>query len=211
MTKLKLKALLFSMKEYERIRDWSNKNAERFDVEMPSGTAFAPLTSIIHAPEVFNADADGLLITNHRNYTEDQLDSVNRILARINKSLFAVSHGTDPVNLQNNERCNQGARNIQFYNTPILKVLHDCIPVLSFLNKRGPTQIVPQKLEEQTKRLEKLGFIFKRNNKTYCLRKQRLVKVLERESNTLHTKYRFEDLLSPEATTASDFIIRSIA
>jgi len=79
--------------------------------------------------------------------------------------------------------------------TPILKTLQDCKPALRWLNNEGPTQELPKEFAEPIKRLETLGIVYRRNNKTFSLRLHRLQKVLAHESQKLSKSYKIEDLL----------------
>lgn len=66
--------------------------------------------------------------------------------------------------------------------SPILDVLEDSLAALTWVNTADSGVSVPEAHTEKLKRLEKLGIIFKRNNTTFGLRKQRLRKLLEREA-----------------------------
>ncbi len=87
----------------------------------------------------------------------------------------------------------------------------DCRLALRWLDESGPTQLLPQKFAEQVKALEKLGIVFRRNNKTLSLRRQRLKKVLDHESQKVNASYNFEDLLNLNVSAEYDTIVRSIA
>jgi len=211
MNKISLDALLFSMSEYESVREWAETNAELFDVRMPSGVAFASLGSVVYEPEIHNTNAAGILIADHNKYSENILNAVASILAARGKQLYAVSNGVRPVVYLVGINQPLEMHEVHYFNTPILKQLFDCRSALCFLNENGPTQVVPKQFEEQVRCLEKLGFVFRRNSKTFSLRHQRLKRVLERESKTLCTDYHLEDLLNAKDCAGSGILVRSIA
>jgi hypothetical protein len=80
--------------------------------------------------------------------------------------------------------------------TPILRTLLDCRSALQWLNVQGPTQELPDKFVESIKCLEKLGFVYRRNNKTFSLRHHRLGKVIAHESSKMARPLKLEDLLA---------------
>lgn len=71
MTRIKLDGLMYSTDDYLAIRDWAQTNQRRFDVNMPSGIAFAPLTRIIYVTDILNSDTDGVLIADHTKYSDE--------------------------------------------------------------------------------------------------------------------------------------------
>lgn len=77
----------------------------------------------------------------------------------------------------------------------ILKVLLDCVPALRWLSRMESTDGIPPMFENQIKQLERLAIVYRRNNQVLGVRKQRLAKLLARESQNLHTPYSIEDLL----------------
>lgn len=192
MTKVKLNALIFSIGDYLAIRDWYESNHQVFDVEMPAGIACAPLTRVIYLPDILNSDNDGVLIADHRKYFDDQISMVIRQLRLRDKWLFSVTNGLVPVCYANMGSVRASA---VFVDTPILKVLKDCRQALRWLNEKGPTQWLPGKYAAPVRCLENLGFVFRRNNKTFSLRRHRLRKVLEHESKKLTVPCRIDDLL----------------
>jgi len=211
MTKMKLDALMFSMSEYGPITNWAEKNSQDFDVEMPTGVACASLANVIHEPEIRHSNSDGVLIADHKLYSDSNLRTVVRFLRDRHKSLYAVSHDTEPITRVASDQQSREIHKIEFSNTPILKLLFECRPALCFLNENGPTQVIPKNFVDQVNRLEKLGFVFKRNRKTFELRRQRLRKVLEHESKLLSNEYRLADLLNAGNCAGSNMQVRSIA
>lgn len=192
MTKLKLVALMYSVDEYLEISSWSKDHRELFEVTMPSGIACAPLTHAIYLPDILNSGIDGVLIANHLRYSDKQIGTVVRQLRVRDKRFYSVVNGIVPVG------ANDSATNSDhtvFADTPILKVLSESRCVLRWLNKNEPTATIPRDYVAPIKRLENLGFVFRRNNKMYSLRRHRLQKVLEHESKKLTAPYKIEDLL----------------
>jgi len=97
MTKLRLDALAFSIDDYLAIRDWSQRNHHLVDVHMPSGIAWVSLTSEIYLPDLFHSGTDGVLIADHRRYSDRQIEMVVRQLRSRNKWLYSVTRGLEPV------------------------------------------------------------------------------------------------------------------
>jgi len=81
-----------------------------------------------------------------------------------------------------------------FSGTPILKALSECRAAIRWLDAEGPTQDLPSKFTETVKKLEKLGFVYRRN-KSFCLRLHRLRKVIDHESSKLGRQLSLQDLL----------------
>jgi len=192
MRKIRLNALIFSIDEYLDIENWHAMNRNRFKVTMPQGIACAPLTSVIYHPDILSSTTGGVLIADHRNYSEDKFHTVVRQLRLRKKQLYSVTNGIEPLDAPVKEFVREP---VTFGDTPIVKILKDCRPVLRWLDECGPTRNLPDKYEEPVKRLEKLGFVFRRNNKTFSLRRHRLRKVLAHESKKLTAPFGIEDLL----------------
>ncbi len=83
---------------------------------------------------------------------------------------------------------------ISFSGTPILRTLSECRAAIRWLDAEGPTPDLPSKFTETVKKLEKLGFVYRRN-KSFCLRPHRLRKVIAHESSKLGRQLSLQDLL----------------
>lgn len=80
----------------------------------------------------------------------------------------------------------------------ILMILKDHRNTLKWLDDAEPTADVPDVHKEPVKVLEKLGFVVRRNNRTFSLGRQRIKRVLARESHYLSFQFTFEDLIRRE-------------
>ncbi len=87
---------------------------------------------------------------------------------------------------------------ITYVDSPIIKVLSDCRGALKWLLENEPVRDVPANLLEQVKCLEKLGIAYRRNNRLFGLRRQRLKRLLEHESEFLSSEYTLHNLLGGE-------------
>jgi len=85
----------------------------------------------------------------------------------------------------------------------ILKVLLDCRPALRWLSQSEPTDRVPQRHKEHINQLERLAIVYKRNNRVLGVRRQRLKKLLARESNYLGVLYNIDDVLGKDGHAAN--------
>lgn len=83
----------------------------------------------------------------------------------------------------------------KYLDSPILHVLRSHQTVLRWLSQQEPVDIVPDAYVEPLQSLEKLGVVYKRNNRTFGLRRQRLRQILDRESAHLSVPYTLGDLL----------------
>ena len=78
----------------------------------------------------------------------------------------------------------QGTDSVTNYENRILDVLQLLAPAINWLIKVEPinaTDVPPDHLEA-VKRLETLGLVYRRNSRSYCVQKHRLIKMLKRES-----------------------------
>lgn len=199
--KLRLNALLFSMYEYAAIRNWSKKNSDFVEVLMPAGIAPGQLVNVLYLPDILGDTISGVLIADHKKYSSQQLENVVKILEDRNKKLYSVANGSSPVLSSFEPHTEQTeAPSAKYADTPILQALVDCRQALRWLYEEGPTQAVPVKHSEPIKRLEKLGFVFRRNNKTVTLRRHRLTRVLEHESKKLSFACCLDDFVNPAKT-----------
>lgn len=64
----------------------------------------------------------------------------------------------------------------------LVRVLKDCSEALCWVKQSGMKTDVPENLAPKVKQLENLGIVFKRNNKTFEIRRQRLRKLIANES-----------------------------
>lgn len=197
MKVIRLDALIFSMDEYVTLRDWAEKFSSMFAVKMPAGTAFAGLSEIIFSPNILNSDADGILIADHRKYSHQVIETVIRTLEDRNKSLFSASNEFFPLigSASMRDLKQHYVRRAKYADTPLIRVLYKCRPALRWLSAHEPIIEVPDAYKKPLGRLERLGFVFRRNNRTYSIRRQRLRKVLEHESRMLSFDYDLADVL----------------
>lgn len=193
MKKITLDALMFSMDEYSSIEKWSKNSDGMIQVKMPSGVASGELTRVIYLPDIQNTNTSGVLIADHRKFRKEQIRTVIRQLRLRDKWLYSATNGIEPLRIET-ERSNE--LQMSFIDSPILKILNACRPALRWLDEKGPTPDVPKKYADSIKMLEKLGFVFRRNNKTFSLRRHRLRKVLAHESQKSTKACKLEDLLS---------------
>lgn len=195
-TKLVLQSVMFSMEDYSVIQTWTEQNRALFDVIMPAGVAIANFPNIIFSQEIWGCSCSGILIVNHKKYGKSDLETAVRILRDRRKQLFAVSNGTMPVlGEQLNASCNREVFDLEFSDSGILRVLSECKSTLRWLVEEQRAEVVPRMHEEKIKCLERLGIVFRRERRTIELRKQRLKRVLERESEKLGFSLSIEDLI----------------
>lgn len=191
-----LEAVMFEMADYAVIQAWHKQNVELFEVIMPAGVALADFSNVVFSPEVWNSCADGILIANHIKLRSADVDTAVRILHQRRMQLYAVTNGVLPIVREPTAQgtvC--GILDFQTTHSGILRVLSECKSALRWLEQSAPIERVPQVHEDRIKCLERLGFVFRRDKRTVGLRKQRLKKVLERESKKLGFSFGIEDLI----------------
>lgn len=119
-------------------------------------------------------------------YSENDLLAVNEILKRYTEQLSMLN------------------QSIENAGTPILKLLSKCGPALCWLDFSAPVQAIPEQYIDSLKQLETIGIVFRRNNKTFELRRQRLKQILQRESENTSVPFIWENLLASRLTEHLD-------
>ena len=86
---------------------------------------------------------------------------------------------------------------ISYAETPLIQTLIKCKSTIRWLSEAGPVNLqdIPREHEQKIQELDKLAIVFKRNNRTVELRRQRLRRVLEQESHGLTHRYRMSEFV----------------
>ncbi len=95
--KKQVRALLFTMSNYEKIREWAEAQKQNFEVVMPEGIAEDTLANIVYSPEISHATECGILIRDHKSFRRSDLDTVIRLMQEQNKQVFSVTNGAEPL------------------------------------------------------------------------------------------------------------------
>ncbi|MGE0262069.1 MAG: hypothetical protein AB7V06_05210 [Candidatus Obscuribacterales bacterium] len=76
-------------------------------------------------------------------------------------------------------------------------VIRECYPVLSWVHLEDGAEIkhAPDEFKDDIKRLDKLGIVYKRNNRSLGIRWQRLRKIVERNNTGIIVPLEHERLL----------------
>lgn len=206
MEKLNLRGLIFNADEYFALCAWVQLHSHEARVEMPTRISQGSLLQAVLIGEILDSPADGILIVDHRKFSNSSISEAACTLGKHNKKFFATTNTLSPLTESTSldvtpvRDLESGKTQLSLAdssnpfteNSAFLSTLEKCTPALRWLDSRVGTinsHEIPEECVDQIKRLEQMGLVYRRNNLTLGIQTQRLRRLLKRESQGMHASY----------------------